>query len=85
MSERDPESERASDPDLQTDDSTASRRSSMRARRWVIAHRYRDPEAYGIPDLPAWDVRTEDGRLAFAASAETEPFIRAERPMRVRR
>lgn len=58
----------------------------MRARCWTIAHRYREPAAYGIPELPAWDVRTgPSGALAFAESADSEPFVRAERPVRVRR
>ncbi|AEH36885.1 hypothetical protein Halxa_2260 [Halopiger xanaduensis SH-6] len=58
----------------------------MLARRWTIAHRYREPAAYGIPELPAWDVRASaSGGLEFAASADSEPFLRAERPVRVRR
>lgn len=57
----------------------------MRARRWVIAHRFREPAAYGIPELPAWDVRTDGTGIAFARADDVEPFISADRPMRVRR
>lgn len=58
--------------------------SAMQARRWAIAAT-RDPVAYGIPELPAWDrVDGVDG-IAFARESETEPFISADEPMRVRR
>ncbi|WP_164722088.1 hypothetical protein [Haloterrigena salifodinae] len=57
----------------------------MRAREWAIAGAFREPEAYDIPDLPSWRVcRTECGGLAFA-DGDGEPFIAADRPMKVRR
>lgn len=56
----------------------------MRATEWTIAAAFGDPEAYGIPDLPEWRVRSHDcGGIAFLADGE--PFIAAERPMTVRR
>ncbi|RKD98146.1 hypothetical protein [Halopiger aswanensis] len=68
------------------DTETESGSSSMLARCWTIAHRYREPAAYGIPELPAWHVRSSvSGSLEFAVSADSEPFLRAERPVRVRR
>ncbi|WP_049934264.1 hypothetical protein [Halalkalicoccus jeotgali] len=60
-------------------------RSSMRARVWAVAYRYADPETYGIPALPDWRVISDDGGLALAEDGESDPFIRAERPIRVRR
>ncbi|SEH66223.1 hypothetical protein SAMN05192561_1245 [Halopenitus malekzadehii] len=58
----------------------------MRARTWVIAARYREPTDYGIPTVPAWAVsRTEDRGIALAATADADPFIRADCPMPVRR
>lgn len=60
--------------------------SSMRARRWVIASLYSTPEEYGVPTLPEWVVRrTEGGGLSLAAAADSDPFLSAERPVRVRR
>ncbi|MBZ6494539.1 hypothetical protein [Natrinema longum] len=57
----------------------------MRAREWVIAGAFREPEEYDIPTLPAWHVRRSDcGRLVFA-DEDGEPFIAADRPVRVRR
>lgn len=57
----------------------------MRARERVIAGRYREPEDYGIPELPARPIcRSGRGSLAFAAGAE-EPSITAENPTKVRR
>ncbi|SEG60366.1 hypothetical protein [Halobellus limi] len=57
----------------------------MRARTWLIAARYGAPEEYGIPRLPAWRVcRPDCGGLALADD-DAEPFIAAERPMKVRR
>jgi hypothetical protein len=56
----------------------------VRAREWAIAGQYREPADYDIPELPAWHVRRPDcGGIAFAAGGE--PFIVAERPMKVRR
>jgi hypothetical protein len=60
-------------------------RASMRARAWTVAYRYADPEDYGIPALPDWRVVRDDDGLALAEEGESDPFIRAERPMRVRR
>lgn len=57
----------------------------MRARAWAVAYRYADPEAYGIPALPDWRVVRDGDGLALAEEGESDPFIRAERPMRVRR
>lgn len=58
----------------------------MRARTWVIAANYSEPEDYGIPALPEWTVvRGEPSGIAFAEGSDAEPFIRAERPVRVRR
>ena len=57
---------------------------TVRAREWAIAGQYREPADYDIPELPAWHVRRPDcGGIAFAAGGE--PFIVAERPMKVRR
>jgi hypothetical protein len=57
----------------------------MRARTWVIAGCYRQPEDYDIPELPDWKVcRLECGSLAFADEGG-EPFIAAENPTKVRR
>ena len=57
----------------------------MRARTWAIAGCYRQPEDYGIPALPDWEVcRLECGSLAFAEKGG-EPFIAAENPTKVRR
>lgn len=59
--------------------------SGMGARVWAIAYRYRDPSDYGIPTLPEWTVnRTENGGVAFHATSG-EPFIRADRPVSIRR
>lgn len=56
----------------------------MRAREWVIAGNFRTPADYGIPELPAWRIcRTECDGLALAAP-DTDPFIAAEQPMKVR-
>jgi hypothetical protein len=60
--------------------------SRMRARTWVIAYCYADPAEYGIPKLPEWNVsRTDSSGLSFAEDDESEPFISAEQPVRVRR
>lgn len=60
--------------------------SRMRARRWVIAYRFSVPADYDIPELPSWTVsRTDSNGLSFARDHETEPFISAEQPVRVRR
>ncbi|SFR37085.1 hypothetical protein [Halorubrum sodomense] len=58
----------------------------MRAREWTVAATYSGPTAYGIPALPTWRVERggTDG-IAFAATDRDEPFIAAERPVRVRR
>jgi hypothetical protein len=55
----------------------------MRARRWVIAARFKQPADYGIPALPEWTPRCGDGRLAFAAAGSA--FISAAEPVPVRR
>lgn len=69
-----------------TPSQTESRTSCMRARTWVIAAHYKDPEDYGIPPLPAWSVsRTGSRGIALAANANADPFIRADQPMKVRR
>lgn len=66
--------------------STSSGPSRMLARTWVIAAQYNDPADYGTPSLPAWHVsRTDGGGLTLAADADADPFVRAERPMTVRR
>lgn len=58
----------------------------MRARTWTIAACYRTPADYDIPRLPEWDVsRPETGGVAFAATEDSDPFIRAASPVRVRR
>lgn len=55
----------------------------MRARRWVIAARFRQPADYDIPVLPEWTTRHDDGRLAFASDGSV--FISAAKPIPVRR
>ena len=55
----------------------------MRARTWVVAM-YHDPSRYGILKLPAWTVVGRDG-IALVAGDDAELFIRAARPMTVRR
>ena len=58
----------------------------MRAREWTVAATYGDPTDYDVPALPAWRVeRGERGGIAFSARGRDEPFIAAERPVRVRR
>lgn len=58
----------------------------MRARTWVIAAQYNDPEDYDIPTHSVWAVSRTDGRgIALAANADANPFIRAEQPMKARR
>ncbi|RMB24085.1 hypothetical protein [Haloplanus aerogenes] len=58
----------------------------MRARTWTVATSYCEPADDDIPELPIWAVtRPTNGGLAFAGSDGEEPFIRAERPMQVRR
>jgi len=58
----------------------------MRAREWTVAAAFGDPTEYDVPALPTWRVeRGDDGVLAFAAVDRDEPFIAAERPVRVRR
>ncbi|QKG91948.1 hypothetical protein HPS36_03440 [Halorubrum salinarum] len=58
----------------------------MRAREWTVAAINDDPTAHGIPELPTWRVeRGETDGIAFAATDRDEPFIAAERPVRVRR
>lgn len=47
---------------------------------------YQDPADYGVPELPNWAVsKTENGGPALSATADTEPFIRADQPVSVRR
>jgi len=58
----------------------------MRAREWTVAAAFGDPTEYDVPALPTWRVeRGDGGGLAFAAADRDEPFIAAERPVRVRR
>lgn len=65
---------------------TERRGSRTRARTWVIAAQYNNPEEYGIPPLPAWSVSRADSRgIALAANADADPFVRADQPMKVRR
>ena len=60
--------------------------SSMRARAWVIAAQYGDPAAYGIPDPPTLSVsRTDAGGIELSAVDGTGPFIRAGKPVSIRR
>ncbi|MFB6195715.1 MAG: hypothetical protein ABEI80_06060 [Haloplanus sp.] len=62
------------------------RAGSMRARTWAVATQYCDPSDYDIPALPTWAVtRPAEGGVAFAGSHGESPFIRAERPTKVRR
>ena len=57
----------------------------MRAREWVLAEKFRQPADYGIPELPAWRI-CRSGRDGLAlADADTDPFIAADNPMKVRR
>lgn len=59
---------------------------SMSARRWTIAARFEEPADYGIPTVPSLTVsRTDDGGIELATDADTEPFVRAEQPVDVRR
>lgn len=46
----------------------------MEARRWAVTANYRDPANYGVPELPDWTVRSEDGALAYAVDGEA--FVR---------
>lgn len=64
---------------------TDTQKPSMRARTWTVAYRYYAPEDYGIPTLPDWHVRREGAGMALAEDEDREPFVRAERPVRVRR
>jgi hypothetical protein len=58
----------------------------MRARTWIIAAQYEDPEDYGIPTVPTWAVSRTDSRgIALAVNADADPFIRADQPMKIRR
>jgi hypothetical protein len=58
----------------------------MRAREWTVAATFGAPTEYDVPALPTWRIeRGDDGDLAFAAADRDEPFIAAERPVRVRR
>jgi hypothetical protein len=58
----------------------------MLARTWVIAAQYNDPADYGIPKLPSWTVSRTDSRgIGFGVSADADPFIRAEQPVKIRR
>lgn len=60
--------------------------SRMQARKWAIAYQYAAPADYGIPELPSWTAcRSESNGLSFARDDETDPFISAEHPVRVRR
>ncbi|GCF15364.1 hypothetical protein Harman_32990 [Haloarcula mannanilytica] len=77
------------DPELSHSSSataTGTGQSRMQARTWVIAAQYNDPEDYGIPTLPKWTVlQSESSGIAFAENPESDPFIRSEQPMKVRR
>jgi hypothetical protein len=89
MSEEDvPATSRARDGDGANSSSGTADRSGSRmcARTWAIAHRFREPADYGVPELPDWTVRrTEGGGLALARDAESEPFVSAADPVTVRR
>lgn len=71
--------------ETRSDSSASTPKPSMRARTWTVAYRYYAPEDYGIPTLPDWHVRREGGGMALVEDGNGAPFIRAERPMRVRR
>lgn len=74
-----------SPPSRGSDEDAVTGGSEMRARTWVLAYHYGDPSDYGIPELPPWTVvRTDRGGLALAEGGD-EPFVRAERPVPVRR
>jgi hypothetical protein len=65
---------------------TPVRSASMRARTWAVATCYGEPTDYDIPALPTWTVsRPTEGGVAFADGEGEAPFIRAERPVKVRR
>lgn len=58
----------------------------MRARGWTVAATSGDPADHDAPAPPAWRVeRGACGDLALAAADRDEPFVAAERPVRVRR
>ena len=58
----------------------------MRAREWAVAATFGHPTDYDVPAMPTWRVeRVERGGIAFAAADREEPFIAAERPVRVHR
>ena len=57
----------------------------MRAREWAIAGTFGDPSEYGIPEPPAVQVcRLDCGGVALTGEGN-EPFIAADRPVKVRR
>lgn len=59
--------------------------SSMRARQWTIAARFRDPADYGIPPAPTFHAeRDADGAVAFYGD-DGRLVMRAGDPMTVRR
>ena len=58
--------------------------SSMRARQWAIAARFRDPADHGIPPAPTFRAeRDADGAVVFYDDGRV--VMRAGDPMRVRR
>lgn len=72
--------------EARTRPSERSGNARMGARTWMIAYLYGAPADYGIVPLPEWTVRrTEERGLSFAEDDESEPFISAQHPMRVRR
>lgn len=81
MAERDTSHER---PGRTSTWSTPEPAKGMCAREWAIAYRFREPVDYGIPELPEWTVTIEEGGVAFG-DGDGEPFIRADRPVQVRR
>jgi len=78
--------ERTADSESDPSSTRTLSTSQMHARSWVIAYQYGDPADYGMPALPGWSVRrTCKGGIALAKDDASEPFIRANAPMKVRR
>jgi hypothetical protein len=76
----------ATDVDHSARASTTRSTSCMHVRSWLIAYQYGNPADYGMPALPEWSVRRTDASgIALAEDDVSEPFIRAETPMKVRR
>ncbi|WP_256402479.1 hypothetical protein [Halorubrum salinum] len=74
------------DPSAQAESSQDDCGSAMLARAWVIAARYGDPTAYGIPEPPSMSVsETDAGGIALSTAAGADPFIRAGNPVPIQR